>query len=77
MDIRLIKSYERIEQLRWNIEEVKVALETGIQAEDHRTLGEIVCLCLRDLQHTSDALEEEVRALQKLNGVGSDEGQEE
>ena len=79
MDLRLMESYERIEELRLNIEEIRTTLEMVIRVDDanEQNLGDVICLVLRDLRSTSCGLEKEIKALQRINGVGSDEGQEE
>lgn len=77
MNRELIISTSKIEEMSWNLDESRAALEMAIQADsDLQTLGNVVCLVLRDLKRISDGLSEGIEQLKHLNGIGGGHGED-
>lgn len=71
MNVALMKATSEIEEMAYCIEESRSAFQLAIAADaDGEELGSVVCLSLRDLGHVSERLREQVKLLQRLNGVG-------
>lgn len=74
MNVAMMKITSEIEEMAYCVEESRSALQLAVVADaGGDELGSVVCLALRDLRHVSERLREQVKLLQRLNGVGTDD----
>lgn len=77
MDIRMSESLEKMESLKWKIEESAVALDLATSGGEGDEVGKVACLVARELCRVFKDLEIEIDKMQKIIREDWNEGQKE
>ena len=76
MDKIILKSVERVTEIKWFLDEVRTTLDLAIQADARGDdLGNVVCLSLRELKRISEKLNNEIEKMQAWNREGEQDAE--